>query len=116
MYEYTPTEDITIRGHYEPLTISLADDASNEETLYTHNGKRAQSVTLSGRTLYKDNDWNTLCLHLPRQTLLRVRLSPAAGIMLRPSGRLKLLQTPIELQERPSSTTTWFLVSITIPI
>ena len=60
--EYTPTEDITIRGHYEPLTISLADDASNEETLYTHNGKRAQSVTLSGRTLYKDNDWNTLCL------------------------------------------------------
>ena len=30
-----------------------------------NNGKKAQSVTLTGRTLYKDGKWNTLCLPFP---------------------------------------------------
>jgi hypothetical protein len=42
--------------------ISLADNASNGEVLSTYDGKLAQTVTLSGRTLWKDNKWNTLCL------------------------------------------------------
>jgi len=43
--------------------ISLADDADNSETIShwaTENGSHA--VTLSDRTLWKDGDWNTLCL------------------------------------------------------
>ena len=42
-------------------TISLADDADNSEVITGYNGKTV-SVTLQGRTLYKDGSWNTLCL------------------------------------------------------
>ena len=39
--------------------IVLADDADNSEALNTNN---TYDVMLSGRTLYKDGKWNTLCL------------------------------------------------------
>ena len=46
-----------------PLTaVSLADNASNATAIQTLNGAANLSVTLQGRTLYKDGDWNTLCL------------------------------------------------------
>ena len=61
--EYTPTSNPNnIKAHYEPLNISLADNANNEETLYMYAGKKAHSVTLADRTLFKDGKWNTLCL------------------------------------------------------
>ena len=61
--EYTPTSNSNnIKAHYEPLNISLADNANNEETLYMYAGKKAHSVTLADRTLFKDGKWNTLCL------------------------------------------------------
>ncbi len=43
-------------------TISLADDADNNTVISEalNQGKRA--VKLADRTLYKDGDWNTLCL------------------------------------------------------
>lgn len=44
------------------LTIILADNADNTETLRLNDDMMANSVTLSGRTLYKDGTWNTLCL------------------------------------------------------
>ena len=46
-----------------PKAQSLADNADNStliSTLTTNGG--TWNVTLSGRTLYKDGDWNTLCL------------------------------------------------------
>jgi hypothetical protein len=42
-------------------SITLANAADNGTTLSTYAGKTV-NVTLSGRTLYKDGDWNTLCL------------------------------------------------------
>lgn len=42
-------------------TITLADNADNSSTISEWNGGVAE-VTLSGRTLYKDGKWNTLCL------------------------------------------------------
>ena len=61
--EYTPTSNPNnIKAHYKPLNISLADNANNEETLYMYAGKKAHSVTLADRTLFKDGKWNTLCL------------------------------------------------------
>ena len=42
-------------------TITLADNANNSSTISEWNGGVAE-VTLSGRTLYKDGAWNTLCL------------------------------------------------------
>ena len=44
------------------LNISLADDSDNAEALTLYNGLTVNSVTLAGRTLYKDGKWNTLCL------------------------------------------------------
>jgi hypothetical protein len=42
--------------------ISLADNADNTATISHWNGATDKAVTLSGRTLYKDGKWNTLCL------------------------------------------------------
>ena len=53
---------MSIFARYKALEISLADDSNNSETLYTYNGKKAASVTLTGRKLFKDGTWNTLCL------------------------------------------------------
>ena len=41
--------------------LALSDDADNTADIAAANGK-VYNVTLSGRTLYKDGDWNTLCL------------------------------------------------------
>jgi len=50
-------------GTYYPslLPISLADNADNSATISNAEDYVA-NVTLAGRTLYKDGDWNTLCL------------------------------------------------------
>jgi len=60
--EYTINADVTLTARYRYLDISLADNADNSKMLVNYNGKTAHSVTLSGRTLYKDGYWNTLCL------------------------------------------------------
>ena len=44
-----------------PASINLADNADNSTTINTADGFLA-NVTLSGRTLYKDGAWNTICL------------------------------------------------------
>ncbi len=41
--------------------LVLADDADNQNVIANHDGKKV-NATLQGRTLYKDNSWNTLCL------------------------------------------------------
>ena len=41
--------------------LGLSDTSDNTEELESNNGRIA-NVTLSGRTLYKDGSWNTLCL------------------------------------------------------
>ncbi len=60
--EYIIIGNATFTARYRSLDISLADNASNLETLMKYNGMTAHSVTLSSRTLYKDGRWNTLCL------------------------------------------------------
>ena len=49
--------DVTPAGS----VVSLADNADNTETLTTWNGKTC-NIALTGRTLWKDGAWNTLCL------------------------------------------------------
>lgn len=58
----TLTADLILTALYTGVDVMLADAADNGETLYQNNGKTAQTVTLSGRTLRKDGSWNTLCL------------------------------------------------------
>ena len=54
--------NVNFVARYKDIFISLADGSDNGETLYTYNRRQAASVTLTGRTLYKDGKWNTLCL------------------------------------------------------
>ena len=60
--EYTLNGDVTFVARYKDIAIILADGSDNTETLYTYDGKKATSVMLAERTLYKDGKWNTLCL------------------------------------------------------
>ncbi|MCR4602023.1 MAG: hypothetical protein K5683_00640 [Prevotella sp.] len=43
-------------------TLTLADASDNEDAINDNSGSKVKTLTLSGRTLYKDGSWNTLCL------------------------------------------------------
>ena len=43
------------------VSLTLTDNVDNSLTLTTYNGYKA-NVAITGRMLYKDGDWNTLCL------------------------------------------------------
>ena len=60
--KYTMDKDISLTARFVPLHLTLADDSDNSQTIINYNARKATSVTLQGRTLYKDGDWNTLCL------------------------------------------------------
>ena len=57
---YQFTDRISMPVHYT-RSISLSDNASNDELL-EDNDELPANVTLTGRTLYKDGSWNTICL------------------------------------------------------
>ena len=73
---------MSIFARYKALEISLADDSNNSETLYDNDGKTAATVTLAGRTFYKDDNWNTLCLPFSL-TADQIADSPLAGADIR---------------------------------
>ena len=59
----TLTAATTLVARYQKIELSLTDTGTNNMPLLNkYHGIRASSVTLSGRTLYKDGKWNTLCL------------------------------------------------------
>ena len=45
-----------------PISIAIADAGTDNRTVIAANNGKTGQVTLTGRTLYKDNNWNTLCL------------------------------------------------------
>ena len=51
----------SIAGKTLSPVLVLADNADNTSAIATNNGSTL-AVQLTGRTLYKDGDWNTLCL------------------------------------------------------
>lgn len=53
--------DLTATAIQSGANINLSDNADNSDLIALYNGISA-NITLSGRTLYKDGDWNTLCL------------------------------------------------------
>ena len=59
---YTITADVTLTARYRYIDVILNDVYDNSEALIYYNGKKAHNVKLLGRTLYKDGNWNTLCL------------------------------------------------------
>jgi hypothetical protein len=57
---YNFSDQRTIANPYV-YDIALANETGNAEKITAHD-KRLANVTLTGRTLYKDGSWNTLCL------------------------------------------------------
>ena len=62
-------------------TITLADAADNSSAIREWNGSVAE-VTLQGRTLTKDGNWNTLCLPFSL-TEEQIAASPLAGATIK---------------------------------
>ena len=60
--------------------VELADNADN--TTVINNNEVTTTVKISGRTLYKDGDWNTLCLPFS-MTAEQIALSPLAGATIK---------------------------------
>ena len=59
-----PAKDIVIIATWTENVLTLANNTDNSETIAvaSESGKTYNHVTLTGRTLYKDGNWNTLCL------------------------------------------------------
>ena len=59
----TLTAATTLVARYKKIELRLTDTGTdNMVILNKYNTIKTASVTLSGRTLYKDGSWNTLCL------------------------------------------------------
>ena len=71
-----------------PASISLANAADNSTTISNANGYVA-NVTLTGRTLYKDGAWNTLCLPFNVNNFTGTPLEGATVMELGNSGGCK---------------------------
>ena len=81
---------ILVGGTYyvAPASISLANAADNSTTINDANGYVA-NVTLTGRTLYKDGAWNTLCLPFNVNNFTGTPLEGATVMELGNSGGCK---------------------------
>ena len=73
--------------------VALADDADNSTLLTTYQGA-ANDVTLSGRTLYRNGEWNTLCLPFDVASLVG---TPLEGATIRPLTNAALTSTALTL-------------------
>ena len=65
----------------EIIEIALADNASNSDLIAAVNGQ-THHVTLQGRTLTKNGEWNTLCLPFS-MTAEQIAASPLAGATIK---------------------------------
>ncbi len=63
------------------IAVSLADNADNTDALDDAHNKFSM-VTLNGRTIYRDGDWNTLTLPFP-MTAEQIAASPLAGATIK---------------------------------
>ncbi len=71
IFTYTPSTSVIFKNNSSigiddapyiiTLPVSLDDNADNTETLKTYKDTNCD-VVLTGRTLYKDGAWNTICL------------------------------------------------------
>ena len=73
--------------------VALADDADNSTALTTYQSA-ANDVTLSGRTLYRNGEWNTLCLPFDVPSLVG---TPLEGATIRPLTNAALTSTALTL-------------------
>ena len=78
LFEYIIKEGEFFVARFREIEVNLYNDQFNGETLFAYDGMTAAKVTLEGRTLYKDGNWNTLCLPFSL-TEEQLEASPLAG-------------------------------------
>ena len=71
---------VTHRTQAQDLT--LYDNREDNSTIIANNNGQTRNVTLSGRTIYSDGDWNTLCLPFSMDAS-QIASSPLAGYTIK---------------------------------
>jgi hypothetical protein len=73
--------------------LTIADGSNNATAISNAGGKTMRSVTLEGRTLYRDGSWNTLCLPFG----VTLSGSPLEGATARPLTSASISGTTLNL-------------------
>ena len=66
----------------EAQDLTLADNREDNSTIIANNNGQTRNVTFSGRTIYSDGDWNTLCLPFD-MSAEQIASSPLAGYTIK---------------------------------
>ena len=66
----------------EAQDLTLYDNREDNSTIIANNDGQTWNVTLSGRTIYSDGDWNTLCLPF-NMSESQIASSPLAGYTIK---------------------------------
>ena len=66
----------------EVQDLTLYDNHENNSTIIANNNGQTRNVTFSGRTIYSDGDWNTLCLPF-NMSKSQIASSPLAGYTIK---------------------------------
>ena len=66
----------------EVQDLTLYDNHENNSTIIENNDGKTRNVTFSGRTIYSDGDWNTLCLPF-NMSKSQIASSPLAGYTIK---------------------------------
>lgn len=66
----------------EAQDLTLHDGYEYNSSIITNNNGKTWNVTLSGRTIYSDGDWNTLCLPF-NMSAAQIASSPLAGYTIK---------------------------------
>jgi len=86
-----------------PISIAIADAGTDNSTVIATNNGKAGQVTLSGRTLYKDNNWNTLCLPFSIANI-NAEDSPLNGAIVRELDNASISGTTLTLNFKNATT------------
>ena len=66
----------------EAQELTLYDGYEHNSSIITNNNEKTWNVTFSGRTIYSDGDWNTLCLPF-NMSESQIASSPLAGYTIK---------------------------------
>ena len=72
---------LTVTHRAQAQGLELLDGYDNSSIITNNNGQ-TRNVTFSGRTIYSDGDWNTLCLPF-NMDALQIASSPLAGYTIK---------------------------------
>ena len=73
---------LTVTHRTQAQELTLYDNNSNNSSIITNNNEKTWNVTFSGRTIYSDGDWNTLCLPF-NMSESQIASSPLAGYTIK---------------------------------